>query len=495
MINLKRARTYIVTGLVLMIFATISGIAAESPKREFRGAWMHTVFQDQYLKQSTAANKKYICEQLDKLKAAGINAVFFQVRPQSDAFYKSDIEPWSRFLTSDGLAPQPFWDPLEFITAEAHKRGMELHAWLNPYRVTSSAKQVPHKKHLYHSQPSRFVTYDKKIYFDPGIPDNQEYINRIVADIVTRYDIDGVHMDDYFYPYPVAGKPFPDSKSYARYGKGKKLDDWRRDNVNRLIESLNATIKSIKPWVRFGVSPFGIWRNKKSDPRGSDTDGLANYDDLYADVLLWAEKGWVDYLIPQLYWNTDHPKASYAVLADWWNSNCTNRHVYIGQSIPVTMGKPDAVQSADNTQLTLKIDHTRRAANIYGNCWWPAYSLTANHVGIADSLHCRHQAVHALPPVCEWLSTGEPEPVYNLHLKGNRLVWESDEVTGTNRDAIRFVVYRFTDENDFNLDDPANIVTVTPDHTFTADKPGYYVVTALDRVNNESLPSEAIHKH
>ncbi|MDE5567690.1 MAG: family 10 glycosylhydrolase, partial [Muribaculaceae bacterium] len=264
-----------------------------NPKREFRGAWLHTVFQGQYKKQTTDENKRYIRRQLDLLKDAGINAVFFQVRPQADAFYESKYEPWSIFLTEGGKAPQPYWDPLKFITEEAHSRGMELHAWLNPYRVTSSAKQTINKGHIYHKHPEQFVKYDGKIYFDPGIPENRAYIEKVVSDIVSRYDIDGIHFDDYFYPYPVKDKTFPDDKSYAKYGQGKLKEDWRRENVNLLIKSLSARIKSIKPWVRFGVSPFGIWRNKKTDSRGSDTNGLENYDALYADVLLWTDKGWI----------------------------------------------------------------------------------------------------------------------------------------------------------------------------------------------------------
>lgn len=486
--NLEFLKKYIIGGILILLTTLSAYCDIVNSKREFRGAWMHTVFQDQYLRQSTEENKRYISSQLDNLRAAGVNAVFFQVRPQSDAFYKSGFEPWSRFLTDNGHEPKPFWDPLEYIITEAHNRGMELHAWLNPYRVTSSRKQVPHKSHLYHKAPERFVKYDGKIYFDPGQPANRDYIIKIVTDIVSRYDIDGIHMDDYFYPYPAGGKDFPDAGSYARYGKGKKRADWRRENVNTLIENLNNKIKSLKPWVRFGISPFGIWRNEKSDPRGSKTDGLENYDDLYADVILWTKKGWVDYLIPQLYWNTDHPRASYTVLLDWWNRNSNGRHMYIGQSIPVTM------KEAADGQLSTKLAMSRAAENIQGNCWWPAYSLTANENGVADSLKASYQSTPALPPVCEWLSEGMPEPVYDLRFNGKQLVWQSDDIAGSSRDAVRFVIYRFTDDNNFDLDNPANIVAVTGKKSLYVSERGYYVVTAVDRVNNESLPSEAVYK-
>ena len=478
---------------LLMAFMTCHQRAcADSPKREFRGAWMHTVFQSQYKKQTTDENKQYIRRQLDLLKNAGINAVFFQVRPQSDAFYHSDYEPWSIFLTEGGKAPNPYWDPLKFITDEAHARGMELHAWLNPYRVTSSAKQTVSQGHIYYKHPERFVKYDGKIYFDPGIPENREYIEKIVADIVSRYDIDGIHFDDYFYPYPVKNIPFPDNKSYAKYGKGKKKDDWRRENVNLLIKNLSAKIKSLKPWVRFGVSPFGIWRNNKNDTRGSATNGLENYSELYADVLLWSEKGWIDYLIPQIYWEREHPRASYDVLVDWWNNNANNRHVYIGQHTEVTMNKPDIDGSKEKSQLKSKIEMTRNAPNIDGSCWWPAYTVTNNYSGVADSLKLVHHSSVAIVPSYSWLSSSLPESPSDLKLNGTSLSWSSTEPSGHISDGVRFVVYRFDNDDSFDLENADNIIAVTSAKNIHVTTPGYYVVTALDRVNNESFPSEAI---
>ena len=215
---------------IAFVLLTTLAALAQSPKREFRGAWLHTVFQTQYLRNTTAQNKEYICRQLDSLAAMGVNAVIFQVRPQADAFYASRLEPWSCYLTADGKAPRPFWDPLEFIIGEAHARGMELHAWLNPYRVTSNTRQIQKlpSSHIYRKHPERFVNYGGKLYFDPALPENREFIGKVVDDIVARYDIDGIHFDDYFYPYPIAGKDFPDGKSYARYGAGMKRADWQR---------------------------------------------------------------------------------------------------------------------------------------------------------------------------------------------------------------------------------------------------------------------------
>ena len=325
--------------------AALSVAVAQAPKHEFRGAWLHTVFQGQYKNQNTEQNKAYLIGQLDSLRKVGVNAVIFQVRPQSDAFYASELEPWSRYLTDGGNAPRPFWDPLQFMIEQCHERGMELHAWLNPYRVTSNSKQTLPQNHIYHRHPERFIRYDGKLYFDPGQPENREFIGAVVDDIVARYDVDGIHFDDYFYPYPVKGKEFGDDASYRRYGNGMDRGDWRRHNVDLLIEDLHRRIAAAKPWVRFGISPFGIWRNQSSDPRGSRTSGLQNYDALYADVLLWEEEGWIDYLLPQLYWELDHRAASTRELLGWWNENSgEKRHLYIGQDVKKCMDKGELGQ-------------------------------------------------------------------------------------------------------------------------------------------------------
>lgn len=470
--------------ILTLIFAMAVACYAGSPKREFRGAWLHTVYQSQYKSQTTAQNKAYLCRQLDSLKLAGVNAVLFQVRPQSDAFYASKYEPWSRFLTDGGKAPAPYWDPLEFMVEETHKRGMELHAWLNPYRVISSAKQTLPKGHIYHKHPERFVRYDNKLYFDPGLPENRNFIVKVVDDIISRYDVDGIHFDDYFYPYPVKGKEFPDTKSYAKYGKGMKRDDWRRKNVDLLIEDIHKLIAENKPWVRFGISPFGIWRNKTSDPRGSETNGLQNYDALYADVLLWEEKGWIDYLLPQLYWELDHKAASYRTLVEWWNRNAGyNRHLYVGQDVERTM---------KFGELETKISMTRERDNITGNCWWPGYSLSRNSGGVADELAKKHQAAPALVPEYKWLSERAPEAVGNVRISDREIEWSAQNSGKDINDAVRFVVYRFKAMSDIDLEKAEAIVAVTPECKYRADDEGVYVVTALNRVNMESEASNPI---
>lgn len=374
--------------LSLLLFSFLSGMVsqgAEHPKREFRGAWIHTVGQSRYMEMNRDAMQDYFDQMLDSLQHIGINAVIFQVRPTADAFYRSELEPWSKYLTGkQGVAPEPLWDPLQYMIEQCHARNMELHAWLNPYRVGTNADEPLAASHIYHKHPEWFVRYGRQLYFDPGLPECRRFIGRVVDDIVSRYDVDAIHMDDYFYPYPIAGSEFPDENSYARYGNGMDRGDWRRENVNALIKELHKIIKSRKPWVRFGISPFGIYRNQKSDPDGSATNGLQNYDQLYADVLLWTRNGWVDYMLPQLYWEIGHQAACVETLIYWWNNHANGRHLYIGQDVARTMNATDV--NPIYTQLNHKMQLSRYLDHVGGNCFWPGYSLLENYKGIADDL-------------------------------------------------------------------------------------------------------------
>lgn len=470
---------------------------ATNPKHEFRGAWMHTIFQSQYSRQSTDENKAYLRSQLDKLKAAGVNAVVFQVRPQADALYPSELEPWSRHLTGKaGKAPSPFWDPLQFMIDESHARGMELHAWLNPYRVTTTAKEVLPPNHLYNKEPQRFLRYDGKLYFDPALPENREFIEKVVKDIIARYDVDAIHMDDYFYPYPKAGEEFPDDASYKKYGNGMNRGDWRRHNVDLLIEGIHQVITANKPWVRLGISPFGIWRNKSSDPRGSETNGLQNYDALYADVLLWTEKGWVDYMLPQLYWALDHPRASSEKLAYWWDKNANGRHMYFGQDVKVTMDKPDIAPSKNPTQLDHKIQLSRSLKNVQGNCWWPGYTITSNYKGVADSLARNQESTIALVPSYPWIDNIAPAEVRNLSINARTLQWSRIDTSDPMQVQRSFAIYAFPKGTKVDISNSSALIGVSYSTSFvipdSVKGETTLVVTAIDRANNESAHGERI---
>lgn len=465
------------------------------PKREFRAAWIQSV-NGQFRGMPTEKLKQNLIGQLNSLQKAGINAIIFQVRPEADALYASRLEPWSRFLTGvQGKAPEPYWDPMQFMIDECHKRGMEFHAWINPYRTKTTLKSELAPNHVYNIHPEWFVTYGDQLYFDPALPESRRHICMVVSDIVSRYDVDAIHMDDYFYPYPIKGKDFPDDASFARFGGGfRNKGDWRRSNVNVLIKKLHETIREIKPWVKFGVSPFGIYRNESSDPLGSKTKGLQNYDDLYADVLLWAREGWIDYNIPQIYWHIGHPVADYETLVKWWARNTENRPLFIGQSVMNTVQNADPKNPSIN-QLPRKMALQRAYQTIGGSCQWPASAVVENAGKYRDALIAEYHKYPALPPVFDFMDNEAPANVRKMKPvwteDGYILFWTAPKYKEEMNRAIQYVVYRFNDKEKVNIDDPSHIVAITRDNFYKLPyedgKTKYrYVVTALDRLHNES---------
>lgn len=467
------------------------------PKREFRGAWIQCV-NGQFQGMPVGQMRKTLTEQLDNLKGAGVNAIIFQVRAEADALYKSPYEPWSRFLTGvQGKAPSPVWDPLQFMVEECHKRGMEIHAWINPYRAKTKGTTALSPLHPYNTHPEWFVEYAGQLYFDPGLPESRKYICKIVRDIVSRYDIDAIHMDDYFYPYPNPGEKFPDDLSFAAYGRGfTDRGDWRRDNVNVLIKEIHETVRDTKPWVKFGVSPFGIYRNKKSNPNGSDTNGLQNYDDLYADVLLWVNNGWVDYNIPQIYWEIGHPAADYDTLVRWWARNASARPLYIGQDVMRTVTKPDPKNAGQN-QTPAKFKLQRSLPTVQGSCLWYAAAVVENKGNYRDMLADKYHKFPALWPTSPFIDDKAPGKVRKLKPvwteDGYILFWSAPKAKTVMDEATHYVVYRFLRKEKVNLDDATRIVAITRNEFYKLPyedgKTKYrYVVTALDRLHNESKP-------
>ena len=465
------------------------------PKREFRAAWIQSV-NGQFRGMPTEKLKQNLIGQLNSLQKAGINAIIFQVRPEADALYASRLEPWSRFLTGvQGKAPEPYWDPMQFMIDECHKRGMEFHAWINPYRTKTTLKSELAPNHVYNIHPEWFVTYGDQLYFDPALPESRRHICMVVSDIASRYDVDAIHMDDYFYPYPIKGKDFPDDASFARFGGGfSNKGDWRRSNVNVLIKKLHETIREIKPWVKFGVSPFGIYRNESSDPLGSKTKGLQNYDDLYADVLLWAREGWIDYNIPQIYWHIGHPVADYETLVKWWARNTENRPLFIGQSVMNTVQNADPKNPSIN-QLPRKMALQRAYQTIGGSCQWPASAVVENAGKYRDALIAEYHKYPALPPVFDFMDNEAPAKVRKMKPvwteDGYILFWTAPKYKEEMNRAVQYVVYRFNDKEKVNIDDPSHIVAITRDNFYKLPyedgKTKYrYVVTALDRLHNES---------
>lgn len=487
--------------ILLLALFLATGVGAQIqqqspyPKREFRGAWIQAV-NGQFRGIPSEKLKQTLIDQLNSLQGAGINAIIFQVRPEADALYASQLEPWSRFLTGvQGQAPSPYWDPMQFMIDECHKRGMEFHAWINPYRVKTSLKSELSPNHLYNIHPEWFVTYNNQLFFDPALPESRRHICMVVADIVSRYDVDAIHMDDYFYPYPAKGMDFPDDASFARYSGGfTNRADWRRSNVNILIQKIHETIRGLKPWVKFGISPFGIYRNEKNDPLGSKTNGLQNYDDLYADVLLWARNGWVDYNIPQIYWQIGHPAADYETLVKWWAKNTENRPLFIGQSVMNTIQNADPKNPSMN-QLPRKMALERAYQTIGGSCQWPASAVVENAGKYRDALVQEYHKYPALVPVFDFMDDKAPGKVRKVKKvwteDGYMLFWTPPKAKDEMDRAVQYVVYRFGDKEKVNIDDASHIVAVTRNNFYKLPykdgKNKYrYVVTALDRLHNES---------
>lgn len=469
--------------------------AQEYPKREFRGAWIQAV-NGQFQGMSPQKMQETLISQLNILQEAGINAIIFQIRPEADALYASKYEPWSRFLTGvQGKAPNPYWDPLQFMIDECHKRNMELHAWINPYRAKTKGTASVAGNHPTKLYPDRFIEYDGQLYFDPGFPENRAYICRIVKDILERYDVDAIHMDDYFYPYPSPGKTIRDDVSFAQYGTGyANREDWRRNNVNQLIKEMHETIHATKPWVKFGISPFGIYRNQKNDPNGSQTNGLQNYDDLYADILLWVNNGWVDYNIPQVYWEIGHPAADYQELVKWWATHADNRPLFIGQDVMRTVKNAD-LQNPNIHQQARKMQLQRSYPAIEGSCQWYAAAVVDNPGNYRTTLtryYHRYPALQPLYPFIDKKAPGKVRKVKDIWMSdGYVLFWTAPKAKTEMDKAIEYVVYRFKKGEKRNIEDASKIVCITRDTFYKlpyedGETTYYYVITALDRLQNES---------
>jgi uncharacterized lipoprotein YddW (UPF0748 family) len=401
----------ILAPLFVICFACV---ATAQPNFEFRGVWIASVENIDWPSKkglSVNAQQAEFIHVLDMHQQNGMNAVIVQIRPAADAFYPSQYEPWSEYLTGkQGLPPTPYYDPLQFMIEETHKRGMEFHAWLNPYRaVFRIATSSISPTHITKLHPEWFVNYANQKIFNPGLPEVREHVTRVVKDIVSRYDIDGLHMDDYFYPYPDSkGTEFPDKKAFEKYGNGMKKADWRRANCDSIIKMMHEIILNTKPEVRFGISPFGVWRNKSQDPQGSNTKGgVSNYDDLYADILLWLKQGWIDYVTPQLYWERGHKLCNYDTLLDWWNNHAFGKHIYIGHGI-YRANSNAAWKSKD--ELPNQIKKLREYTTTQGSVYFSSKNFETNPNGWCDSLRNNYYATPALPPAMPWISTIKPTP-------------------------------------------------------------------------------------
>lgn len=401
-----------INSLILLfsfLFLFSEGKAQEKmfyPKNEFRAVWIATVVNIDWPKNSLDSLEKQkvdFIEILDTYKKLNYNAVIVQIRSAGDAFYPSKLAPWSRYLTGkEGLAPKDNFDILKWMIAEAHLKGFEFHAWLNPYRATFDTKtETLSSNHDFFKHRDWMIKYGEKgkekYYYNPGLPEVQNHLLSIVEEVVQNYDIDAIHFDDYFYPYRVKGKEFNDRATYKKYYTGISLEDWRRNNVNSFVKAVYTTIKNIKPWVQFGISPFGVWRNKSVDPKGSDTQaGQTNYDDLFADPLAWMQGKYIDYILPQLYWSIDHKTASYSKLLKWWSENSINTTIYIGNSSYKI--KTDSDKKWENpNEIPNQIELTRTYKNVQGNAYFSAKAFVNKNQDVTQLLIDKQYKYPALP--------------------------------------------------------------------------------------------------
>ena len=476
-----------------------------NPKNEFRAVWIATVANIDWPKTNIDAVEKQkadFIEILDTYKKLNYNAVIVQIRSSGEAFYPTDFAPWSRFLTGkEGKAPSPYYDPLEWMITEAHARGFEFHAWLNPYRATMDLKtENLSPNHDFYKHPDWMIKYAGKYYYNPALPEVQTHLVTIVNEVVRNYDIDAIHFDDYFYPYKVPGEVFNDKAAYVKYGDGLSLDDFRRSNVNNLVKCVSLSIKNIKPWVQFGISPFGVWRNKSVDPKGSDTNsGQTNYDDLYADPLAWMQNSWIDYLVPQLYWSLDHPKVSYSKLLKWWSENSKNTAIYIGNGTYKINADSDKKWN-NPYEIPNQIDITRTYKNVQGNAFFSAKWFVNKNQNVVNLLMENQYKYPALP---------------NVVPNSKQIVMDSPMIDKVEKEAanssfsikyplnskVRYImVYRANKDSKIDVNNPSQIIDkinlATKSETILINIPmkngeenSTCALTFVDFYGNESTPT------
>lgn len=467
-------------------------------KHDFRGIWIASVANIDWPSKpglSAEQQRAELTSLLDVAQARHYNAVILQVRPTADTFWPSELEPWAHWLTgSQGV--DPGWDPLGYAVEAAHARNLELHAWFNPFRVAmdeAGAKLLP--SHPARQHPEWTVPYGGKLYCNPGIPEVRDHSIAVIMEAVKRYNIDAVHFDDYFYPYPVAGKVFDDADEYARHGNGLSLADWRRANINDLVQRLGDQIKAAKPHVQFGISPFAVWRNAATDPTGSQTTaGAQTYDDLYADTRLWVREAMVDYMLPQVYWSKTLAAASYVNVTKWWVDEARGKDVnlYIGQATYKIAANADTAWN-DPREMVSHLEFNEQFADvIQGNVFYNATSVRANLVDGMGIVEREWYAKPALTPRMAWIDATPSSPVASRGRVDSTLSWSAPA------DAHQFVVYRVAkkakDVRPCDLADTRNLVAILPAGTTTWTDPevtsaqGQYtwLVSAVDRGSNES---------
>ncbi len=504
---------------LFFVFSKASLWGQQQPVAELRGAWIATVGNIDWPSKPGLSPERQKIEfdsLLDVMKAMSMNAVFVQVRPAGDAFYKSATVPWSKYLSGfQGVSSgDSLYDPMEYMIKSAHARHMEFHAWLNPYRATfdldtaSLAANHPLRALPPARKAEWFFRYGNKYYFNPANPLVVRYLTNVVQDIVLRYDVDGIHFDDYFYPYREPNQTIDDYTQFAADPRGfTNIDDWRRNNVNLLVDGVSKTIKKLKPYCKFGIGPFGVWRNLDKDPiNGSDTrTAVTCYDDLYADVLLWLKNGWIDYVAPQLYWSIGYQPADHAKLVDWWSKHTYGRQLYIGLAAYKINNSPNDPAWTQPDQINRQIAISRSNPNVHGNIFFSLKPLLRNQLGVQDSLIKKLYTLPTLIPPMPHLSKIPPATPQVCGVLGTprsvKMAWHACEVLSGEEMPYYFGIYRFVGEAVGDFKDPRNLLAMTPfdaekwtfeDLTALTDEYYTYVLLAYNRLNVASYSSEPL---
>ncbi len=438
---------YLISLIFLTLSCAIFAQETEQPTmyREMRGVWVASVANIDWPSErglDEATLKKEADVILDRSVSMGLNTVFLQVRPSSDVIYKSSLEPLSFYLVGSNFSDSLSFDPLEYWIQGAHRRGLELHAWINPFRVTPKADYPCAENHISKTHPEWTIKYAGKLYLNPGLPVARDYVRNVVMDVVARYDIDGIHFDDYFYPYPSKGEVFDDSSSFADYNPDHLTrDNWRRSNVTAVIRAVSDSIRASKPWVQFGVSPFGVWRNKRDDATGSNTvAGITNYDILYADVMDWIDKSLVDYVVPQIYWEAGNKWCDFDVLEQWWGEKSTkDTKIFVGHAVfKINDGKKPNVGWNNKKEMPNQMAKVRSNERLDGSVFFSYRQFNRNILGFEEFLSDDFYKDKALQVT---LDKGKVEDITisKIERDGSVLQWK---VEGDTANVRFYVVFR-----------------------------------------------------
>lgn len=454
------------------------------PAKEFRAAWIATVgnidWPTNVGKGDIAKMKAEFIAYLDLFEKAKLNAVVFQIRPTADAFYPSKLEPWSQWLTGTQGQP-PGFDVLQFAIEETHKRGMQFHAWMNPFRLANSLTQTFHASHIIYQKPEWKLAYGGKLYFNPGIPECREFFFKVIDDLLANYSVDGIHFDDYFYPYPVAGEVIPDQITFETYNEqgSKNIADWRRENVNKVVKGVYDRVTA-KPGVVFGVSPFPTWRNKSVDPAGSQTSGTSCYDDLYADTRKWCEEGWIHYICPQLYGSTENTSIKFSELLLWWSKNASKAELLVGMPMYKFGVTAEGAIFQSTAEFAKQFSLCRLIPQYKGSIQYNASAIKANRIGVADELGKQNSIQVLSPPLRKY---GASPASTTVRSEGNVLSWSQSP------GAAYYAIYSFTSDGANRV---GTLIKTVKTLSFEGSKDTEYGVTAVSSYDEESIMSNRI---